>query len=54
MNEVNIQQFLEQTEEYLRANQQDMSQKELENITELYDDLANELDRQRLMYELYH
>mgnify|MGYP006899567101 FL=1 len=54
MNEVNIQEFFEQTEEYLRVNQRDMSQEELDSVTELYEDLALELDRQQLMYDLYH
>ncbi len=54
MNEVNIKKFLEQTEEYLKNNQQDMSPQELDNITELYDDLSHELQRQQLVFDLYH
>lgn len=54
MNEVNIEEFLEQTEEYLRLNKHDMTDEELNNVNELYDDLALELDRQQLLYELYH
>ena len=53
MNEVNIQKYLEQIEQYLRANQQDMSEQELNNVIELYEDLTDELNRQQLAYDLY-
>lgn len=54
MNEVNIQKFLEQTEQYLRSNRQDLSQQELDNAIKLVEDLNNEYDRQQLLYDLYH
>ena len=54
MNEVNIQKFLEQTEEYLSANQQDLPPEELNSVIELYEDLTDELNRQQLDHDLYH
>ncbi|MBT6550337.1 MAG: hypothetical protein HOM14_03170 [Gammaproteobacteria bacterium] len=54
MNEVNIQKFLEQTEEYLQTNREDLSKEELNSVIELYDDLSLELDRQQVLYDLYH
>jgi len=54
MNEVNIQKFLQQTAEYLRANQHDMPEAELNSVIELYEDLTDEFNRQQLAYDLYH
>ena len=53
MNEVNIQKFLEQTEQYLHANLQDMQQEEFDSVIELYEDLTDEINRQQLAYDLY-
>lgn len=54
MNEVNIQKFIQQTEDYLQANKEDMSKEELDSVIELYDDFSLELDRQQDRYDLYH
>jgi hypothetical protein len=54
MNEIAIRQFVEQTEEYIRLYRKTMDQKELDNVSELYDDLTAELDRQQLFDELYN
>lgn len=54
MNEVNIQKFLEQTEQYLRTNNQDIPPEELNDVIELYEDLTEELNRQQLAYDLYN
>jgi hypothetical protein len=54
MNEIAIQQFVEQTEEYIRLYRKNMDQRELDSVSELYDDLTAELQRQRLFYELYN
>ena len=54
MNLVNIQQFLDMTEEYLRDNHEELSPNELADVTELYDDLSLELSRQQLFDELYN
>ena len=53
MNEVNIEKFIQQTEEYLRVNHQHLSKKDLKSITELYEDLNNQLARQQLYDDLY-
>lgn len=54
MNEIAIRQFVEQTEEYIRLYRKSMDQRELDSVTELYDDLTAELERQRLFDELYN
>jgi hypothetical protein len=54
MNEIAIQQFVEQTEEYIRLYRKNMDQRELDSVSELYDDLTAELQRQRLFDELYN
>lgn len=54
MNEVNIQKFLEQTEQYLNTNKQDLLPEELNDIIELYEDLTEELNRQQLAFDLYN
>ncbi len=54
MNEIAIRQFVEQTEEYLRLYRKSMNQRELDSVSELYDDLTAELERQRLFDELYN
>jgi hypothetical protein len=54
MNEIAIRQFVEQTEEYLRLYRNTLDQRELDNVSELYDDLTAELDRQQLFDELYN
>lgn len=53
MNETNIEQFIAQTEEYLRVNHQFLSKNELERVSELYEDLNTELARQQLNEDLY-
>ena len=52
MNEMIIQNFINETEEYLRVNHQHLSQSELDRITELYEDLNNELARQEMREDL--
>lgn len=54
MNKVNIQKFPEQTEDYLLANRDDMTQDELNSVIELYEDLGVEFDRQQSLYEPNH
>ncbi len=54
MNEIAIRQFVEQTEEYLRLYRKSMNQREMDSVSELYDDLTAELERQRLFDELYN
>ena len=54
MNEIAIRQFVEQTEEYMRLYRKNLDQKELDSVSELYDDLTAELERQRLFDELYN
>jgi hypothetical protein len=53
MNEIIIQNFLNETEEYLRTNQQQLTKSELDHITELYEDLNNELARQEMRDDLH-
>ena len=53
MNETNIAQFIRETEEYLRIYHQHLSQSELDRVTELYEDLNNELARQQQPDDLY-
>lgn len=48
MNESNIEQFIAQTEEYLRVNHQFLSKTELERVSEMYEDLNTELAQQQL------
>ncbi|MBC8212260.1 MAG: hypothetical protein H8E21_14460 [Gammaproteobacteria bacterium] len=48
MNEDNIQNFIQQTEEYIRMNHQYLSAKELASLTELYDELNDELARKKV------
>lgn len=54
MNEVNIANFLELTEQYLRLNGNDLSDREWEDVNELYEDLSAELHRQQLFDDLYN
>ncbi len=54
MNEIAIQQFVKETEEYIRLHSKNMDQRELDSVSELYDDLTAELARQRLFDELYN
>ena len=54
MNEVNIAKFLQLTEEYLRCNGNSLSERERENVNELYEDLSAEYHRQQLFDELYN
>ena len=54
MNDVNIQQFIKITEEYLKANRNKLSDREIDHVAELYDDLVSELSSQQLFEELYH
>lgn len=54
MNEIAIQQYVEKTEEYIRKHRNDMDQNELDSVTELYNDLADELSRQQLFDDLYN
>lgn len=54
MNEVYIKNFLELTEEFLQKNRDNLSQTELDSVTELYEDLTAEFSRQQLYDELYH
>lgn len=52
MNEMVIQNFINETEEYLRVHHQHLSQSGLDLITELYEDLNNELARQEMREDL--
>lgn len=54
MNEIAIRQFVEQTAEYIRLYQKNLNQRELDSVSELYDDLCAELERQQLFDELYN
>lgn len=54
MNEIAIRQFVELTEQYIKQNREHFDQKDLEQVSELYEDLATELARQQLFDELYH
>jgi len=54
MNQINVQNFLQQTEQYLESCEDELSSQELQNIIELYQDLNDELDRQQLLIDLYH
>ena len=54
MNEIDIQQFLDLTEEFIRQNKHNLDKQDLDKVTELYDDLASELSRQQLFDDLYH
>jgi len=53
MNEIAIRQFVEQTATYLRRNQECLDPVELDSVTELYQDLTMELERQQLFDDLY-
>ena len=53
MNEIMVQNFIEQTERYLKANQRHLERSDREHINELYDDLMFELERQQALHELY-
>jgi hypothetical protein len=48
MNEDNILNFLQQTEDYLRINHQYLSEQELASLTDLYDELNDELARKKV------
>ena len=54
MNEIDIQQFVKLTEDFIRKNRSQLSTQDLEKVTELYDDLSQELCRQQLFDDLYH
>ena len=54
MNEIDIQHFLKLTEEFIRENQNSLDQRDLDKVTELYDDLAHEWSRQQMYDDLYH
>jgi hypothetical protein len=54
MNQINVQNFIRQTEQYLDANEDQLSPQELENIFALYQDLNDELNRQQALLDLYH
>lgn len=54
MNQINVQNFLQQTEQYLESCEDELSSQELQSIIELYEDLNDELDRQQLLVDLYH
>ena len=53
MNEIAIAEFVRETEEYIRAHRASLDHHELVCVTELYEDLTAELDRQQLFDELY-
>lgn len=54
MNEINIQRFLELTEEFIRTNKSSLDKRDLDKVTELYEDLSSEASRQQLFDDLYH
>jgi uncharacterized protein YlaN (UPF0358 family) len=54
MNEIAIRQFVEDTEEYIRLNRHCLDPVELDNVSELYEDLAAELERRSLFDDLYN
>ena len=53
MNEIAIRQFVEQTADYLQRHQDCLEPAELDSVTELYQDLTSELERQQLFDDLY-
>ncbi len=54
MNEIYIRQFVKLTEDYIRRHREDLDQRDLEKVTELYEDLSLELSRQQLIDDLNH
>ena len=54
MNEIDIQQFVKLTEEFISTHKHSLEKRDLEKVTELYDDLSMELSRQQLFDDLYH
>jgi len=54
MNRINVQNFIQQTEQYLESFEDELSPDELDNIIELYQDLHDELDSQQLFPDFYH
>ena len=52
MNEDNIQNFIRQTEEYLRMNQPYLCDTDLARLVESFNELNDELARQKLFNEL--
>lgn len=54
MNEINISQFPELTEEFIRTNKKSLDKCDLDEVTELYEDLSSEVSRQQLFDDLYH
>lgn len=54
MNELKIAEFLAMAEEFLRANRVQLDRVELDQFDQLYDNLAEELDRRDLFDDLYH
>ena len=53
MNETMVQNFIDTTQKYLKANQGQLDAVDRERITELYDDLMFELERQQAFNDLY-
>ena len=53
MNETMVQNFIEETEKYLKSNRHLLDPGDHERITELYDDLMFELERQQAFDDLY-
>ncbi len=54
MNQIFVQNFIRQTEQYLESCEDQLSAEELENVIELYQDLNDEMDRQQTLLDLYH
>lgn len=53
MNEMIIQNYINQAEEFLRLNHQQLSRNELEQITEIDENLTDELARFQLREDLH-
>ena len=54
MNEIDIQQFLRLTEEFIKNNRSSLDKRDLDKVTELYEDLSHEWSRQQMYDDLYH
>lgn len=54
MNETALMQYVEQTEDFIRRNRNDLEPHILRSLTELYDDLSEELNLQHLREDSFN
>lgn len=54
MNEIDVELFVRLTEDYIRKHSHNLDKRDLDRVSELYDDLSQELSRQQLIDDLYH